>query len=175
MRIVIVVLILIAALFVVVLIVGAHNNSSQQAPTDSQGRREFAKNFSPQEYGLAGIGQLVARFSPKLKLERNTFTFAGPLLEPVPSSTDEFRAATFHVMRGCKPVPKENGGFTQDCSAVHIMYDSAGGDDGKLHLNHQDWEGKHDDPTRGSLVILKGGGTLTFTCVGMPSCTVILE
>ena len=166
MKPVIVVLILIAALFVVVLILGAHQNSSQQTPRDPG-------SYAPPAW-LSGMGQLVAPFSPKLKLGRNAFVFGpSPTSESVPSSRDEFRTATFRVTQGCRSVPQRSA--KPDCSNIEIVYRSEGGEGHDLKLDLQNWKAKRDDPTRGSLVILKGGGKLTFRCVGMPSCTVVLE
>jgi hypothetical protein len=162
----IIVLILIAAIFAIILVVGAHQNSSQQTPHDPG-------SFHPPGW-LSGMGQLIAPFSPKVKLGKNTFIFGtSPMSESVPSSTDEFRTATFRVTQGCRSVPQQS--VKLDCSNIEIVYRSKGGEGHDQGLDSQTWKAKYDDPTRGSLVILKGGGALTFRCVGMPRCTVVLE
>ena len=165
------VLIVLALVFVVVLALGAHQNNSQRAPTD----RNSQANYEPPSW-VSGIGQLIAPLSPKLKLDKSAFTFGSqPISEPVPSSTDTFRQATFRVTQGCRSVTQPNGTVKQDCTSAQITYQSAGGEGHDLGLDSQVWKGTSNDPTRGSLVILKGGGTLTFRCVGSPTCAILLE
>lgn len=161
------ILILLAVIFVVIMVTSARQSSNQQTPDPN--------TYDPPPWANA-IGSLLSPFRPKLKLGRNTFTFGFlPKSERVPPANDKFRSATFHVTQGCRSIPQAGGGAIQDCSSVVIDYQSTDGEGQNLKLDHQVWKPKHDDPARGSLVILKGEGTLTFRCLGMPSCTVVLE
>lgn len=174
-KVALVLLILLVVLFVIVLGWGARKNSSQAAPNDPNSREQFAESYDPPNWA-SGIGQLMAPFTPKLTLDKNTFAFGLlPVTVSLPSSTDKFRRATFRVVQGCRTISQAGGGVTQDCSAAQINYRSQGSEGHDLRLDSQNWKAKHNDPTRGSLMILKSGGTLTFQCTGMPSCTAVLE
>jgi hypothetical protein len=173
MKAVIIVLVVVGGLFIAMMVVGARQNGKQQAPADASGRQSFAQSFDPETSGMAGIGRLIAPFSPKLKLPRSAFVFGfAGISQGVPASSDQFRQASFHVQQGC--VAQGSGGAA-NCSAVQIFYQSVGGEGRDLQLDQQRWQGTRNDPTTGSLVILMHGGTLNFRCVGMPSCTVLLQ
>jgi hypothetical protein len=171
MRAVIIILVVIAAAFIALMVLGTGQNSKQQAPADANGRQSFAQSFDPEKSGISAIGRLIAPFSPKVKLPRNTFTFGltGTSVN-VPASSDQFRKASFHVAQGC--IDHAGGA---NCSAVQISYQSVGGEGKDMQLDQQKWQGTKGDPSTGSIVVLSRGGTLSFRCVGMPSCTVVLQ
>lgn len=170
-RIALVVLVVLLVVFIVVLGLGAHRNNSQQAPAD----RNSQENYEPPSW-VSGIGQLIAPLSPKLKLDKKAFTFGShEISEMVPASTDKFRRAAFRVTQGCRSARQPDGSVKEDCTSAQITYRSNGGEGHELQLDKQGWKGTSNDSTRGSLVILKGGGTLTFRCVGAPTCAAILE
>jgi hypothetical protein len=166
------VLVVFLVLFIVVFHHGAtRSGPGERPPADSVGRKQAAADYQPSPW-TTRLGGLLAPFSPKLKLAQNRFSF-GALQQTisVPAAKETFRNATFRVAEGCRTVSPTK----VDCSAVSIHYGSRDGKGHDLGLDSQDWKGKNDDPTVGSLVILESGGELSFRCAPPFRCTVMLE
>lgn len=194
-KVVLILLILLAVIFVVVVVLGAGQNNSQTASSDCV---NFAQNCPIPPWSET-LGDLLGPFSPKLKLQRTTFTLGPtPLQIPVPPETpsalsraifgQSLRKATFHVRQ---PYP---------CAG--IVYQAPAGVGGKLNrqpsLPQPNKKSdmttdcplvgpctalppspaarpKPKDPSRARFMILDEGGVITLTRLGLNPCTVELE
>lgn len=157
-KVVLLVLALLLLLFVAALLLTERSNSPAR-----RDNKELAKKPAPG--WIKSFGSLFSPEPPKLKLQGSPFQFTDSLgTISIPPSSDEFRTATFVLRRGAR---------------VNIVYDDQTPGAGK-DLEHQDLElprevrDREDDPRRGTITVLKGGGKLNMACLGGP-CEVILE
>lgn len=164
-RIAIIILVLIAALFATGVAIGVNKRRGKQSLD-----KQSAKHYSAPNW-LNNLAPLFSRFGPRLKAEEmkplnndsvlkgNTFVVGQSQAEfAVQPSQDRFRKATF--------VLKEGRG-------LNVLYEAADSDAGDL--SKQEWPAADDDPQKGSVVILKGGGKLKMSCNQKPPCAVELQ
>lgn len=171
-RLILIILILIALLFVVAVFVGIGNDGK-----GGSNAKNSAKTFKPPGW-ITSLGSTGG--GPKLELDSNTVAdntcgldFGSQILtvasscqlnikpaEEGPFGGQSLRTLTFRVLQG-RPI------LNYKCSAPK---GSKSDDD----LCEQEWPGDAN-PSHGSLVILKGGGTITFSCSGSTPCKLQFE
>jgi hypothetical protein len=152
-RVALLVLVLIAVLFVVALGMGLFQDDGRPELTPAALRDYQAPSWTKV------FGSLLEPMSPRLRLQPSTINIgARGVTITVPPANDAFRKATFR-RRGPSP--------------VHIVYDSGG--EAPKGLGRQEWPQAGDSEDIGTLIVLKGGGRLTFTCPGLSPCSVVLE
>jgi len=163
--IVVLILVLFAVFFAVGIAWGVRNDRNRENETSAE---EFSSQ--PNSHGWTeSFGEWLRPYSPKLKLGRSKFVVAaGSSIADilVPSSDRPFRSGTFFLSSGLQAV---------------IVYHAAVQTSGELK-NPQELElprkkrDENDDPRRGTLAILRAGGTLEIRCApGTLPCTVQIE
>ena len=161
-KILIVVLILIALLFVFFVIFGAAVSEDPKA-----GNRNDAAEVSAPGWSKA-LGSLISSAKPKIDLKKKVYSESTEETIP-PDDTQTFRTATFHLIRGRASIEYEDR--SEEALAEFP-------DDVRDELEEQECElpnSENDDPRRCSIVALKKGGKLTFSCQGSDPCRVEVE
>ena len=153
-KVLIVVLILIVFLFVFFVVYGAFSPDDPKA-----GNRSDAAGFKAPGWSKA-LGRLISSAKPKVELKKRVYSESTE--ETIaPDNKQPFRTATFHLIRGSASIEYEDQ--TED--AVD-------------ELKEQECElpnSETDDPRRCSIVALKKGGKLSFSCQGTDPCRVEVE
>lgn len=156
-KIVIIVLVLVALIFVVFVLKGAFG-SDQPKPGGKAEAVEFNKKKKSPGWAKT-IRKLMNSMRPKLVLSQKVFPS-----DPVEIEPDEKK-------------PIRTGTFRLKAGSAHVLYEDRtenAGDD----LRTQEFDlpnFDNEDPSRGSIVVLKRGGKLTITCNGKAACLVRLE
>jgi hypothetical protein len=160
-KIVIVVLILIALLFIVFVMKGALS-ADQPKP----GNRNESKTYSKKEKpgwtkAIKGLSnnRLFSSVVPKLKLKQANYSSSAE--EKVLPAKLPFRTATFRLIAGSASIRYEDD--TKD--AIDDLKDQT------CPLPNPD----SDDHRRCTIIALKSGGTLTFSCQPNTACRVEVE
>jgi len=147
-----VVLILIVVLFVIFVAKGAlsHDKQTSGAALSKQEKPAWSK----------AIKNLFSSLQPKVELKRKTYS-ANSEEEIAADKKLPFRTVTFHLIRGAASIKYED----------RTENPPEGLDDQTCPLPNFDG----DDITRCSIVVLKRGGKLTFSCQGTNPCQVEVE
>jgi hypothetical protein len=133
------------------------------SPDDRKaGNRSDAAGYSAPGWSKA-LGRLISSAKPKVELKKRVYSESTE--ETIaPDDTQTFRTATFHLIRGRASIDYEDQ--TEDIS------------DDLEDLKEQECElpnSETDDPRRCSIVALKKGGKLSFSCQGTDPCRVEVE
>jgi hypothetical protein len=157
-KIVIVVLVLIAVLFVVFVLTGALSDDQPKAGNKNDAV-DFSKKGKTPGWSKA-IGDLASSFKPKVELQKKIYSESAE--ETIgPDEKQPFRTATFRLLKGKALIEYEDN--TED--AIDELKEQ------ECELPNPDT----DDPKRGSIVALKQGGKLSFSCRGTDPCRVEVE
>lgn len=166
MKVMLLVLAVLAVAFAVVLGLGAGRQDTSKPRPGAASLKDYL-NDHPAPPWARNFGALLKPFSPRLKLDEQTFRVEPlrPLKVPIPEANARFRTARFRVPRSF-------------CRTASITYQSFFGQGHAEGLDNQKWEPSKEEPEdpascAGSLVILQSGGQLTLAC---PSpCVITLE
>lgn len=156
-KILIVVLILIALLFVFFVIYGAAVSEEPKA-----GNRNDAATV-PTPGWSNWLGSLISAAKPKIELKKKIYSESTEE-DIAPDDTKTFRTATFHLIRGAASIEYEDR--TED-----IPEELEDLKEQECPLPNREAR----DQSRCSIVALKKGGKLTFSCQGTAPCRVEVE
>ena len=157
-RIVIIVLVLIVVVFVVFVATGALR--SEDTPrSDAQ----TAKKTKPPGW-TRSIGDLFASLQPRALQPK---VYSSPTKDSIPPDDSQpFRTVTFHLLSGSGEIIYEDQTPLERDSPLREMDNPQ-----KCKLPDPDAR----DSTRCSILALKRGGTLTFTCAINTACRIEIE
>ena len=168
-KVIIIILIIIAIVFVVAVLVGIGNDGQRHSKD-----KGFARSFKAPGWANS-LGSLGS--GPKLKLDSetvasNTCGFdAGTQTLTITSACQLNIKAAEEGFFGGQSLRTANLRLLQGSVTVNYQCRGASNDD----LCPQDLNNSDFDKSRASLVILKGGGTITFTCTGPTPCKISFE
>ncbi|SRR6266540_4525921 len=158
-KILIVVLIIVAVLFVVFVATGALSTKEPKS-NDNTAAREFTKKKRTPGWSKK-IKTLFGSLQPKIEL--NGKSYRGGSIENVGSSDKPFRTATFRLIEDSA---KQGALIEYDDDTEDIPKELNDLKNQKCDLPNFD----NEEPDRCSIVALKGGGKIKFTCKGINPC-----
>lgn len=152
-KIVIIVLVLIGLLFVIFVARGALRSDPQEDP-DTVATKE-------KPGWTKTIKGLFTSLQPKIELKQKVFS--GHTEDSIKPDAQPFRTITFHLLSG-------------SASILYVDPEPISGDLKRLQSQTCPLPNpKGDDHSRCSIVVLKGGGAVTFDCVLNTACRVEVE
>jgi hypothetical protein len=167
-KIVIIVLVLVGMLFIIFVARGALRSD----PQPSSNRQTDAKRTKPPGW-TKKIEGLFSSLKPKRALEKKVYsatTSATAADKIKPDDKQPFRTVKFHLLSGSGSARIEyNDDTPVQANQKELKFQ-------KFPLPAEfDSEHPEADRSRGSIVALKGGGTLTIICTGNSACRVEVE
>jgi hypothetical protein len=164
-KIVIIVLVLIGLLFVVFVMRGAFRDEPPP-PTASQ-MKGSAKKTRPPGWTKT-VKDLFSSLKPHIELKQKIYSTNTE--EKIGSDDKQaFRTATFHLLKGTAEIVYDDDTPIESDNPLDEM------DDPQKCKLPQDPDPDVTDRNRCSILAMKGGGTLTFSCTNNSACRVEVE
>lgn len=163
-KIVIIVLVLVGLLFAIFVAAGALRRDPTLPPPEKIADKDTKD--APKPDWTKTVKNLFSSLQPKILKDK---VYSSNTTDPIPADDKQaFRTATFHLLSGSADISYKDETPQASDSPLKKMKNPQ-------HFTLPQQDSNVSDQERGSILVLKRGGTLTFTCTNNSACRVKVE